>query len=98
MINLMDFNSLEDVTRAYGGATGPKKAVIIDGDHYMLKMPQVLRHKNNTLFMNYASSPQSEYLGSHIYAMLGKEVYKTLMRYEKILKKRMDIVNEDSDS
>lgn len=62
----------------YGGAAGNKKAIIYDGEVYMLKFPKNLRGFKN-VELSYSTSPLSEYIGSNIYNILGLPVHHTLL-------------------
>lgn len=69
-----------DYTRAYGGMAGRKVPIIYQGEEYLLKMPGNLRDKElRNVELSYSNSPFSEYIGSHIYEMLGIDVHKTLL-------------------
>ena len=54
--------------KSYGVANGNKLSIIIDNEIYMLKLPQRAQKNEN---LSYANSSISEYIGSHIYKMLG---------------------------
>ncbi len=61
--------------REYGGVSGRKLDIEIDGEKWFLKFPGNIRDQVND--MSYSSSPLSEYIGSHIYQMLGYSVHDT---------------------
>lgn len=67
---------IQDLTKAerdifgnYGGKSGPKYGVIIDGERWMVKFPKSPK------------SSLSEYIGSQIYASLGIPVHETMLGF-----------------
>ena len=67
---MIDFTDCERKKKAYGGANGNKLSIDIDGVLYMLKLPNhAIKNQN----LSYANSAVCEYLGCHIYQMLGIE-------------------------
>ena len=64
--------------KSYGGAIGNKLSIIIDNEIYMLKLPQRAQKNEN---LSYANSSISEYIGSHIYNLLGINAQETLLGY-----------------
>ena len=70
----------------YGGMSGSKYGIIIDGVRWMVKFPEntkcfVGREKENHHIPSYTSSPISEYVGSKIYESLGIPVHETMLGY-----------------
>lgn len=80
-MQLIDCNNLPVIsTRTYGGLTGSKIAVEYNGEVYMLKTQQRLKDKNfKNVELSYANDPVTEYIGSHIYALLGYPVHETFL-------------------
>lgn len=73
---MIDFTNLPTRKKAYGGASGNKLSVVYDGELYMLKLPiHALRNPN----LSYTNSCTSEYLGCHIFNMLGVKAQDTLL-------------------
>lgn len=73
---MIDFTNLPTRKKAYGGANGNKLSVVYDGELYMLKLPiHALRNPN----LSYTNSCTSEYLGCHIFNMLGVKAQDTLL-------------------
>lgn len=71
-----DLNSTErDIFGNYGGKSGFKYGVIIDGERWMIKFPG--RDKKNNHIPSYTTSSLCEYMGSHIYELLGIPVHET---------------------
>lgn len=80
---IYDLNHVErDIFGNYGGKSGFKYGVIIDGERWMIKFPENTREfpgrdKKNNHVPSYTTSPLSEYIGSHIYEILGIPVHET---------------------
>lgn len=64
---------------AYGGAAGSKDGIIIDGDMWMVKYPKNLSDMTGKGIASYSTSPLSEFIGSHIYDILGYDVHDTIL-------------------
>ena len=69
-------NGLLTTRKAYGGANGGKIATIYKGEQYMLKFPP---HPKRNKDMSYTNNCVSEYLGSHIFKIVGIPVQGTLL-------------------
>lgn len=73
---MIDFTYLPTKKKAYGGANGSKLSVIYNNELYMLKLPMhALKNPN----LSYTNSCTSEYLGCHIFNMLGVKAQETLL-------------------
>lgn len=73
---MIDFTNIQTKKKAYGGANGSKLSIIYDNQLYMLKLPiHAIKNKN----LSYSNSAVSEYLGCHIFNMLGIEAQETLL-------------------
>lgn len=69
-----------DATRMFGGITGSKFCILIDGVPYMMKGQQNLKLKQfKNVEISYAYDPVSEYIGSHIYAYYKVPVHDTIL-------------------
>ena len=75
-MKLMNFTSLPIRKKSYGGANGNKISVVINDELYMLKLPS---HAPKNPNLSYANSCVSEYLGSHIFNLLGMEAQETIL-------------------
>lgn len=76
---MIDFTDCKALVNSYEGADFKRK-IIYDGDVYMLKFGQKLESdERKPLQASYASTPVSEYLGSHIYALAGLPTQHTMM-------------------
>ena len=73
---MIDFTNLPTRKKAYGGANGSKLSVIYNNELYMLKLPMhALKNPN----LSYTNSCVSEYLGCHIFNMLGVKAQETML-------------------
>ena len=73
---MIDFTNLPIKKKAYGGANGSKLSVVYNGELYMLKLPMhALKNPN----LSYTNSCTSEYIGCHIFNMLGIKAQETLL-------------------
>lgn len=73
---MIDFTDLPRRKKTYTGANGSKIAVMYNDDLYMLKFP-VPPSRNKE--MSYTNGCVSEYLGSHIFEIIGIPVQETLL-------------------
>lgn len=74
------------VERHYGGMSGYKEHVLIDGKNYFLKYPDNLREKRKqmtNIVLSYSIAPVSEYLGSKVYEILDIPVHETILGISK---------------
>ena len=73
MIKIENFDLLKPSGISYGGHDNRKKGIIIDNERWFLKYPKTSKNvKNHNL-----TSTLSEYIGSHIYELLGVDVQET---------------------
>lgn len=78
MIDVIDFSRYEQsYQRYYGGASCRKYDIMYQGEPWFLKFPGNIR--NQVKDMSYSNSSVSEYIGSHIYGLLGLDVHDTLL-------------------
>ena len=76
MIRMYDFNSLPRSGICYGGHNGSKRGIIIDNEKWFLKYPKSTKSMD-VLELSYTTTPLSEYIGSHIYEVIGLPVHET---------------------
>ena len=78
MIKVLNLENapLSDRNGSYGGAAGSKEGILIDRDYWLVKYPKSTRSMRGTL-LSYTTSALSEYIGSHIYSILGYSVHET---------------------
>lgn len=63
----------------YGGASGDKDGLVINGENWLVKYPKNAQNLTRHAEMMYTNAPVSEYIGSHIYALLGYPVHETML-------------------
>ena len=80
MIKIENFDLLNSSGISYGGHGGSKRGVIIDGERWFLKYPKSTRSMD-VEGLSYSTTPLSEYLGSHIYELIGLETHKTKLGF-----------------
>lgn len=79
-INILDLNGykLSNRNGMYGGMAGSKEGVLINNEYWLIKYPKSTKGMN-VEEISYTTSPLSEYIGSHVYEILGYDVHKTLL-------------------
>lgn len=80
---------------SYGGNAGNKDAILWNGDTWMIKYPKSTKSMD-VEGLSYTTAPLSEYIGSHIYDLLGINVHKTELgvRNGKVVVACKDFCNE----
>ena len=94
---LIDFTNLPYSNKHYGGNAGLKRGVIINDKNWLLKFPQETSTFDNVT-ISFTTSPLSEYVGSHIYQLLGYTVHNTMLGYyfnKELGKKQIVVACED---
>ena len=86
---MIDFTDMPTRKKAYAGANGSKIAVLYEGEQYMLKFPP---HPKRNQGMSYMHSCISEYLGSHIFDLVGIPVQQTLLGTYRVRGKEQIVV------
>ena len=76
---MQNFNGLKENRIRYGGHVGNKLGVIINSENWFLKFPQLIRNLSRKGEISYTTSPISEYIGSHVYEIIGIPVHKTML-------------------
>ncbi|MBE6130599.1 MAG: CtkA family protein [Erysipelotrichaceae bacterium] len=97
MFFLNDFTNLTFSNKHYGGNAGLKRGVIINNNYWLLKFPQETSTFDNVK-ISFTTSPLSEYIGSHIYQILGYNAHKTKLGYyynKEISKRQLVVACED---
>ena len=74
----LDIYNESDKNGAYGGAAGRKDGIIIDGEKWLIKYPKNLSQMEGSN-ASYSTAPLSEYLGSHIYKIIGFNAHDTIL-------------------
>lgn len=62
----------------YGGKAGDKEGITINGEYWIVKYPKSTKGMKGDLD-SYTTSPLSEYIGSHIYHILGIDAHETML-------------------
>lgn len=80
MIKIVDLNMCELSYKngTYGGHAGGKDGILYEGEEWMVKYPKNLSSMEGEND-KYSTAPLSEYLGSHIYEILGYNVHQTML-------------------
>lgn len=73
---MIDFTAMPTRKKAYAGANGGKIAIVYEDKQYMLKFPP---HPKRNKELSYTNSCISEYLGSHIFEIVGIPVQETML-------------------
>ena len=81
MTEIIDFTNCILSTRnlEYAGRAGEKRGIIYNNEMWFLKFPKNTNGMNKVKGLSYVTSPLSEYIGSHIYQILGYDVHDTLL-------------------
>ena len=104
-MKIVDFSTcpLSPRNLEYGGRAGEKKGIIYEGANWILKFPKTTNGMNNVKGLSYVTSPLSEYIGSHIYELLGYDVHETVLgvcfdgKRNKIVCACKDFIQDDQD-
>ena len=102
IINFTDY-ALSDRDLQYAGRAGEKRGIIYNGDYWFLKFPKNTIGMNRVTGISYVTSPLSEYIGSHIYEILGYDVHKTILgicndgKRNKVVCACKDFIKDDTN-
>lgn len=79
---IIDLNNCENSSRngRYGGMAGSKEGIIFNNDYWIVKYSKSTKSMDID-DLSYTTSPLSEYIGSHIYKILGYDVHETFLGY-----------------
>ena len=96
MIKLENFDNVLLSGITYGGHSGSKKGIIYNNERWFLKYPKSTKSMD-VKGLSYTTSPISEYLGSHIYNLLGFSVHETILGYSdgKLVVACKDFLNKN---
>lgn len=78
MIKIEKFDLLKSSGISYGGHGGSKRGIIINDERWFLKYPKSTKSMD-VEGLSYSTTPLSEYLGSHIYNLVGLETHETML-------------------
>lgn len=79
-MNIINFDNyqISDKNGSYTGVDGSKEGIIYNDENWLIKYPKSIKGINR-IDTSYTTSPLSEFIGSHIYEILGNDVHKTLL-------------------
>jgi hypothetical protein len=105
MIGIVDFTNcpLSSRNLEYAGRAGEKRGIIYNNELWFLKFPKNTIGMNRVTGLSYVTSPLSEYIGSHIYKILGYDVHETLLgicndgKRNKVVCACKDFINDDKN-
>lgn len=75
-MEILNLDNIKESGKLYGGAAGQKLGIILNEEAWLIKFPQNIRNFKR-VEDSYSTSPLSEYIGSHIYDILGLSVHET---------------------
>lgn len=94
---LTDFTNMPQSNLLYGGNAGLKRGIIWNNKQWLIKFPQETASFEN-VDISFTTSPLSEYVGSHIFEMLGYNVHRTelgIFNNEKINRRQLVVACQD---
>ena len=105
MMDIIDFTNCKLSSRnlEYAGRAGEKRGIIYNNELWFLKFPKNTIGMNRVTGISYVTSPLSEYIGSHIYEILGYDVHKTILgicndgKRNKVVCACKDFINDDKN-
>ncbi len=74
----LDACSFSNRHGTYGGQAGMKDGILYHGENWLVKYPKTTRGMD-VRGLSYTTAPLSEYIGSHIYQILGYDTHETLL-------------------
>ncbi len=80
-LHLIDFNSYPASKRTYAGFDCKKLGISFRNENWFLKFPKPL-HQSNDAIISYSTAPLAEFIGCHIYQILGFDVQQTLLGFK----------------
>ena len=105
MIKIYDFSKAQLSSRnlQYAGRAGEKRGILIDNEYWFLKFPKNTIGMNKVNGISYVTSPLSEFIGSHIFQILGFDVHETRLgiyndgKRTKVVCACKDFINNDNN-
>lgn len=76
---IYNFESAPLSGRYYGGNSGRKQGITWNNSDWLLKYPQLMRGLAGKNLPPFTMDPQTEWLGSHVYRMLGVPAHDTVL-------------------
>lgn len=82
-IRNLDNYELSNRNGMYGGNAGSKDGILINGEYWIVKYPKSTKFLSGdkSELGSYSTAPLSEFIGSHIYDILGYDVHETILGY-----------------
>lgn len=79
--SIVDFSDFDIADRQgiYGGQAGSKDSIMYGGDYWIIKYPKNTQKMSGNNLSSYTTAPLSEYIGSHVYDILGLNVHDTVL-------------------
>ena len=79
-MQIIDFSNCKHSIKNgfYGGLAGRKEGIVYNNENWLIKYPKSTKDMINVP-ISYTTSPLNEYVGSHIYEILGYDVHKTCL-------------------
>lgn len=68
---------------SYGGMAGFKDGVVFEDTYWLIKYPKITTGFEGVAELSYTTSPLSEFIGSHIYSLLGFDTHVTELCFRK---------------
>ena len=99
-MEITDVSKIPQDLKMYGGMSCKKIAIVIDGIRYLMKFPGNLKSRNmKNIVLSYSNGPVCEYIGSHIYDLLGIPVHETVLakRNQKLVVLCKDFVGKGQE-
>lgn len=76
---IVDCNKeIEFTPKTFSGSAGSKFGILYNNEDWIMKLPRNGKYFHD-VYISYNTSPLSEFLGSHIYQILGFDVHETLL-------------------
>ena len=92
-MTMIDFTNCPIRNKTYAGANGNKISILFNDEVWMLKFPSPAKLNDD---LSYANGCVSEYLGCHIFNMLGVDAQETLLgTYNKYGKEKIVVACKD---
>lgn len=97
-MKIYDFSFIEFNNQLYGGQAGQKMGFNWNNEKWFLKFPKSTKSMEQVR-ISYTTSPLSEYIGSHVYKLIGLDVHDTQLGIydDKLVVACRDFKQEDEN-
>lgn len=92
-MELIDFSNCVDDIELFDGKAGAKKSIVYEDEKWILKFGKTTKSMKDVK-ISYTTSPICEYIGSHIYSMLGLPVHNTKLGVYKTFSKNANSIKD----